>query len=132
MFFPIALETIHLPIHIYLYASNKLHPATALVLSIILAANWVVLTFFASLSNYCAESLFPDAWEGLFWTRQAMGSLLALLYLAYVGYASAALHNWRRSRRRRRRDFVALREEESQMGKMGARKDADDVAAPIP
>jgi len=99
MFFPIALETIHVPIHIYLYITNRMHPIAAVVLSIILLANWAVLLFFGVLSDFCAEQRFPDAWEGLHYTRMALSGLLALLYVAYLGFASAALHRWRKTKR---------------------------------
>ncbi len=93
MFFPIALETIHLPIHIYLLAINRLHPVTALVLSILLLANWVALSVCGMFVDGCAEQQFPVAWEGLFWTRQALGYILAVIYLVYVGYAAGAVHH---------------------------------------
>jgi len=101
MFFPIVLETIHLPLHIYLFATDRLHPITALVLSIFLIANWITLSIYGILFNWCAERQFPVAWESLFWARQALGYLLAVIYLVYMGYAAAAVHHWRKVRKGR-------------------------------
>ncbi|EGD86207.1 hypothetical protein H112_07136 [Trichophyton rubrum D6] len=95
LFIPIAIETFHVPIQLWLYARNLLHPIAALVLSFCFMGLWVSFSVLAPLIDACVEQKFPDAWNGLFWARQVTGYLITLLYLAYFGFSCAAVHHWR-------------------------------------
>lgn len=95
LFIPIAIETFHVPIQLWLYTRNLLHPIAALVLSFCFMGLWVSFSVLAPLIDACVEQKFPDAWYGLFWARQVTGYLITLLYLAYFGFSCAAVHNWR-------------------------------------
>ncbi|KAG5205223.1 hypothetical protein GTR04_6947 [Trichophyton interdigitale] len=95
LFIPIAIETFHVPIQLWLYARNLLHPIAAMVLSFCFMGLWVSFSVLAPLIDACVEQKFPDAWSGLFWARQVTGYLITLLYLAYFGFSCAAVHHWR-------------------------------------
>ncbi|OAL69219.1 hypothetical protein A7D00_6681 [Trichophyton violaceum] len=95
LFIPVAIETFHVPIQLWLYARNLLHPIAALVLSFCFMGLWVSFSVLAPLIDACVEQKFPDAWNGLFWARQVTGYLITLLYLAYFGFSCAAVHHWR-------------------------------------
>ncbi|DAA76795.1 TPA_exp: Uncharacterized protein A8136_7024 [Trichophyton benhamiae CBS 112371] len=95
LFIPIAIETFHVPIQLWLYARNLLHPIAALVLSFCFMGLWVSFSVLAPLIDACVEQKFPDAWYGLFWARQVTGYLITLLYLAYFGFSCAAVHHWK-------------------------------------
>jgi hypothetical protein len=95
LFVPISLDTVHLAIHILLYAKQKLHPITALVLSFCFCGLWAIFGLFSYMANMCAEQRFPDTWETLFWIRQAVSYVLAMFYFAYFVYSCKATHRWR-------------------------------------
>ncbi|EFR02589.1 hypothetical protein MGYG_05586 [Nannizzia gypsea CBS 118893] len=99
LFIPIAIETFHVPIQLWLYTRDLLHPIAALVLSFCFMGLWVSFSTLAPLIDACVERTFPDAWYGLFWTRQVTGYLITLLYLVYFGFSCAAVHQWRRDKK---------------------------------
>ncbi|KMP04509.1 hypothetical protein CIHG_07718 [Coccidioides immitis H538.4] len=102
LLFGICFETVQLSIHIFLFSTGRLHPITALVLSILSFGNWFGSSFYSPLANLAAERQFPATWETLFWIRQALGYCLLLLYLAYIVHASIATHRWRIAKKKRR------------------------------
>ncbi|KAK3075203.1 hypothetical protein LTS18_014085, partial [Coniosporium uncinatum] len=96
------IETLHLPLHILLFTTHRLHLVTALVLAILFLALWVWQTLYYLLSVTSLEFKVTAAWLGLSYAASAAALLVLVLYLTYLGLASAAVHDWRKERKGRR------------------------------
>lgn len=50
---------------------------------------------FGPLFDGCVERSMSGVWNGLFWSRHAVGDALAVLYLVYFVHACRAVGRWR-------------------------------------
>jgi hypothetical protein len=92
---PISLDTVHLAIHVLLYAKQRLHPITALIFCLCFLSLWISYGLLSWMANMCAEKLWPHTWDVLFWIRQVVSYVLTLLYFVYFVYSCNATHRWR-------------------------------------
>ncbi|PGH17108.1 hypothetical protein AJ80_04983 [Polytolypa hystricis UAMH7299] len=99
LFLAVVVETIHLPIHLYLFATNLMHPVASLVLSLHLMGLWVAMSVVNAMSNMCSEVRWPVAWAGLFWARQVVGYIIFFFYMAYIVYSCICVHHWRKAKK---------------------------------
>jgi len=95
-----AIISLTLALLIYL---GKLHPVTALVAAILAFGNWFAACFINVLLVYSNEISFPklDDWRTLGYTEAVFQALIAVFYLAMMGYAAKAVHEWRKEKARR-------------------------------
>ncbi|KAK2776026.1 hypothetical protein FQN52_006947 [Onygenales sp. PD_12] len=99
VFLGVAADTVHLPMHLYLFATNRLHPVAALILNLLMMGIWVTVAVLSPMADMCAEITRPKPWDALWWTHSVLSWFLSILYIVYFGYACAITHAWRKAKK---------------------------------
>ncbi|KAH7052308.1 hypothetical protein B0J12DRAFT_70098 [Macrophomina phaseolina] len=137
---------LHLPAHIAAYLStprrrqaaaaassssfSRLHPVFALCASIFLFGAWVWQVTTTCVMDFVGwENPRDGVWDALAAVRAAVGTQIALLWAAYLGWSAAAVHAWRRERRRVGEERA--REEGRRQGWEEGRREAEGMGVEL-
>ncbi|KAF2728477.1 hypothetical protein EJ04DRAFT_96641 [Polyplosphaeria fusca] len=119
-------DTIHLPIHHFLFVRGKMHPVAALVLCICLGSLWFVSAFFTLFGQLFGEYYEVNAYDDLMITCAVLQLCLGITYWVYMGLAAAAVHKWRGKKRDGKAYGQGLRDG-MELGGMGKRSGEAEV-----
>jgi hypothetical protein len=93
----VVIEALHLPFHIRAFIKGKLHPVSALCVSILFVSMWSIICpmyLFLDMDLF-DEGYYTDIdniWFAFNMTRTACAALIGLLYLIYMCFAAPAVH----------------------------------------
>lgn len=100
-FLALVPETIHLPLHHYIYRRGRMHPIAGLVLSICFGCMWFISGIFGVIFQLLNEYYDRDSnkYDELMVANGALSVVMAVCWWTYMVFAAMAVHRWRAGRR---------------------------------
>ncbi|KAF2877534.1 hypothetical protein BDV95DRAFT_481972, partial [Massariosphaeria phaeospora] len=97
-------ELLLTPCQIYSVATQRWHPVSALVTSLISCGLWACALSLNVMLVFSNETGFPNlsAWYDLCYTEAGLQGVIALIYLVLMGFAAAAVHRYKKDVRLKR------------------------------